>query len=191
MSRLTVYAGILLGALVSTGCTTAAKQAYYGVTGASGEFYELAVVDSDALATYERVRVEPFTNALGPHTPESVIAEVNRNLPRYLKEEGLFGPEGRELVITGEIKHYTGQSGLGGSVASILGGMVCVCRVQLRDGETNELLGEAMCWGEVKSALRRGSEEFGRGVAKGVAKWIERRLPEAEVERREALYEAD
>lgn len=184
MLRLFLYATMLGVTLASTGCMTAAKQAYYGVTGAAGEFYELSIVDPEVLADYEGVKIEPFTNALGPHTPTSVINEVNRNLPSALYKEGLFSAKGRKLVITGEIKHYTGQSGLSGSVASILGGMVCVCRVQLRDSESNEMIGEAMCWGEVKSALRQGSNEFGSGVAKGVAKWIVKRLPEGEVERR-------
>ena len=50
--------------LAATGCSTAAKQAYYGVKGAKGEFYELKVLDQDVMVTYKAIRFEPFTNEL-------------------------------------------------------------------------------------------------------------------------------
>jgi hypothetical protein len=180
---------ILVTAVVSismaSGCMTAVKQTYYGVTGAQGSFYELHVVDPDRLAEYRSVNVEPFGNDLGPHVPEEVITEVNLNTPKTIAEGALFYPEGKELKIQGRIIHYTGKSGLKGSIGSIIGGEnVCVCRVQLLDGESGEMIGEGVCWGSVKSAVRRGASEYGAGVGKGVTKWLEERLPEAERKRR-------
>lgn len=179
--------GLAVGLLGTLGCSTVIKQTYYGVTGAHGKFYEVVVVDPAALTSYRRVIVQPFTNELGAPVPSEVVAAINHAIPVVLAEEGLFYPDGKVLRIEGRIIHYTGKSGLEGSVSSVIGsGEVCVCRVQLMDDATNRQIGEAICWGVVKSAIRRGPEELGIGVGKGVAKWIEKRLPEHVVEARQA-----
>jgi len=176
----------------SAGCSTVIKQSYYTVAGAQGKFYEISVVNPDVLAGYQSIQVEPFTNSLGERVPHEVITEVNENTPQAVDEEKLFFPEGKPLRITGKIIHYTGESGLKGSVGSVIGGSEeCVCRVQLTDGQSGQMIGEAVCWGIVKSALRRGSGELGIGVGKAVAKWLEKRLPEEVVKsRREVLQDA-
>jgi len=180
---------VLVYLIASTGCMTAAKQAYYGVTGSQGEFYEVQVVDPVRLADYQSVRVEPFTNDLGAHVPAKVVQRINDRVPAVLAEAELFYPDGRALAVSGRVIHFTGKSDLVGAIGSVIGGSeVCVCRVQLRDGSTGERIGEAVCWGQVKSAIRRGSTEHGEGVGKAVAKWIRKRMPDAELEaRREAL----
>ncbi len=69
---------------------------------------------------------------------------------------------------------------------------MCVCRVQLTDADSGKQIGEAVCWGEVKSAVRRGSGEFGIGVGKGVAEWISERFSKEERKaRQEALEEGE
>ena len=172
-------------ALASGGCSTAVKQAYYGVRGAQGKFYEVKVVDPGVLAKYKSVRVEPFTNEIGDCVPPQVIAEVNEQTPKSLAESGLFYPDGKAVRVKGRIVHFTGKSGLKGSVGSVIGGSEeCVCRVELLDGESGQVIGEAICWGIVKSAVRRGSGELGAGVGKGVENWIEKRLPEDVREKR-------
>ena len=177
---------VLTGSLIgTTGCMTAAKQAFYTVVGAQGKFYEVQVVNSHALSAYRTIRVEPFTNDLGKRVPLDVMTEVNEQTPTTLDESGLFYLEGKELLVRGRVIHYTGRTALEGSIMSVAGSAEeCVCRVQLLDAESRELLGEAVCWGQTKSALRRGSGELGKGVGKGVAKWIRDRLPQQEVERR-------
>ncbi len=179
--------GLAVGLLGTLGCSTVIKQTYYGVTGAHGKFYEVAVVDPPDLTLYRRVVVKPFTNELGAPVPGKVLAEVNHAIPQVLAKEGLFYPDGKALRIEGRIIHYTGKSGLEGSVSSVIGsGEECVCRVQLLDDATNRQIGEAICWGVVKSVVRRGPDELGIGVGKGVAKWIEKRLPEHVVDARQA-----
>ncbi|MCP4591433.1 MAG: hypothetical protein GY842_11860 [bacterium] len=171
---------LCLGAalLGSSGCTTALKQAYYGVRGAAGKFYEVKVVDPNVLAGYESVDIKPFTNGLGPRVPSSVMLEVNDDTPRIITESSLFSSGDRVLRVSGTVIHYTGKSGLMGSVGSVIGGAEeCVCRVQLHDDATEELIGEAVCWGSVKSAVRRGAGELGIGVGKGVCAWLSERLP--------------
>lgn len=185
MLRPTLALALTACSLLSTGCFTAAKQAYYGVTGASGKFYELEVIDGDRLATYRSFTIEPFDNSLGPHLPGDVLAAINAQLSQRLADSKLFYPDGKALKITGTVTHYTGKSGLQGSVGSLLGGQECVCRVQLRDAETGEIIGEAMCWATVKSAVRQGPGEFANGLGKGIAKWVSKRLPEEELAKRQ------
>ena len=188
---------LILGLVASLsgvgGCGTLFKQAYHGVRGAQGKYYEIAVVDPEVLATYKSIRVEPFTNELGDRVPSDVISEINADTPIEIEEKQLFYRHGKQLVVTGRIIHFTGRSAQKGAVGSIIsGGEVCVCRVQLKDGDSGRRIGEAVCWGEVKSAVRRGSGEFGIGVGKGVAEWISERFSKEERKaRREALEEGE
>lgn len=187
MKRSGLMTLLTAAALGSTGCTTMLKQGYYAVRGAEGSFYELEAVQPAVLASYRALRVEPFENELGVHVPGDVVTQVRNSVPTILASENLFYPSGNELRVTGRIIHYTGRSGLPGAAMSVVsGGETCVCRVQLLDAETGERLGEAVCWGEVKSALRRGASEFGTGVGKGVAAWFKERMPKDVAEARRA-----
>ena len=122
-----------------------------------------------------------------PPAAQVVGVERFHAIAQVLADEGLFDPDGKALRIEGRIIHYTGKSGLEGSVSSVIGsGEECVCRVQLLDDATNRQIGEAICWGVVKSVVRRGPDELGIGVGRGVAKWIEKRLPEHVVNARQA-----
>ena len=179
MFRNVVYLALAGATLGSSGCSTAIKQALYTTMGAEGKFYEVQVVNPSVLSGYQSVRVEPFANALGKRVPPDVVAGVNQNAPKTVTEARLFQPTGRLVRVTGTIIHFTGRSGLDGAIGSVIGGdEECVCRVQLLDGESGELIGEAICWGVVKSAVRRGPEEMGVGVGRGVVKWLEERLPD-------------
>lgn len=179
MVRISVLIGMAAAAMASTGCFTAAKQAYYGVTGSKGSYYETRVLDPQTLSRFGSVRVEPFGNSLGPHVPASIVSQIEPETSRELEEAALFHGDGGELVVRGSVIHYTGESGLGGSIGSVIGGGdACVCRIQLVDGVTGQSVGEGVCWGEVKSAIRRGSSEYGEGVGKGLVRWLEKRLPD-------------
>jgi hypothetical protein len=104
------------------------------------------VVDPNVLAGYRSARVAPFTNDLGARVPASVITEVNEEVPETVAESKLFYPDGKPLRIAGRIVHFTGRSGLEGAVGSVIGGAEeCVCRVQLLDGDSGQLVGEAVC----------------------------------------------
>lgn len=186
-SRNAVAWTLSVWAMFCCGCTTLVKQTYYTATGAEGKFYELKAVSPSALAEYRAIRMEPFTSSLGDHVPREVIEEINYRTPRTIREEALFNTEGKTLLIRGTIIHYTGRSGSKAALQSLVGsGEQCVCRVELLDAQDGTVLGEAVCWGAVKSALRRGYSEFGEGVARGISKWLEKRLPEHIREQREA-----
>ena len=181
-----IFISLALLMLATTGCSTVIKQAYYGAKGAQGKFYELKVVDPDVLTTYKSIRFEPFTNELSKHVPGEVVTGINELAPKTVAEANIFYPKGKTLVVNGKIIHFTGKSGAKGSVSSVIGSdEICVCRVQLTDADSGDLVGEGICWGIVKSAVRRGSEEFGAGVGKGLIGWFEERLPEDDLDARQ------
>lgn len=172
----------------ATGCGTVIKQTYYGITGATGSYYELNVVDASELASYRSFTTAPFDNALGDHVPPAVMIQIDQQVPAYLRQSALYSPDGRKIRITGTVMHFTGETGLDGAISTILGGQTCVCRVKLLDDETGELIGEAMCWAEIKSVARQDVKEFGIGVGRGIVKWLEDRLGEQRVKARRAEF---
>jgi hypothetical protein len=185
MLRRTILGVFVASMLMTTGCSTLLKQGYYAAVGAGGSFYELKVVDPQKLAEYKSVTVKPFSNSLGPCVPAEVMAEVHRSAPQRLAESHLFYPTGKKLRVEGTVIHYTGKNGIVGAASALLGSEACVCRVQLYDDASNTMIGEGVCWGTVKSMVRRGAEEFGVGVGKGLCAWFKKRLPEAELKKRE------
>ena len=119
MLKNTIGLILVLLVLSSIGCSTIAKQSYYAATGAEGTFYELDPVDPAELATYRSVEIERFTNSLGDHVPEAVMYEVNEKTPAQVAESFLFYPDGKQLRIKGEVIHYTGKSGMKGSMLPV------------------------------------------------------------------------
>ena len=179
MTRRCIFVGLMALALPTAGCSTVAKQAYYGVRGAQGEYYELKGIESGALAGYQSVRVAPFKTDLGDYLPVDVITAMAEEVPRAIESAHLFFPDGKRLTIEGTVIHYTDGS---------FGGQECVCRVRMLDGDSGALLGEAVCFGVIKSAVRQGAEQLAVGVGEGIVEWIEEVLPEDDLERRrEAL----
>jgi hypothetical protein len=193
MRRVVILAAFTAAVMMSTGCTTLIKQGYYGVTGAKGEFYELTPVKPLELAKYKSLTFAPFTSDIGPRVPSEVVREVNRTMPERVAGSHLFYPSGTpQLRVTGSVIHYTGAGGVVGAVSSIISSDdVCVCRVQLTDAQTGALVGEGVCWGAVKSAVRRGASEYGDGVGKGVNEWLTKRMPPAEREQRHEAMQAE
>ncbi|MHC4610751.1 MAG: hypothetical protein ACYS7M_10445, partial [Planctomycetota bacterium] len=146
---------LIAAAVALPGCTTLLKQSYYTAVGAQGKFYEVEPVDPQVMQTYRAIELEPFTNDLGGRVPQEVVREINANTPKAIVEEYLFYPDGKALRVTGTIIHYTGKSGMSGAIGSVISGAQdSVCRVQLLDDASGQMVGEAICWGSVKSALR-------------------------------------
>jgi hypothetical protein len=161
------------------GCSTVAKQAYYTAAGASGKFYEIHVVDPSILGSRKSLRVGDFKNDLGEIPPSAIFNSIASHTRRLLGESALFSGSGDPLEIQGLMIHYTGPSSAKGAVRSKIGRQDCVCRVRLLDGNSGSLIGEAVCWGVTRSAVRRDHDELAEGVAKGIVKWIKRRHPAA------------
>lgn len=193
MKRFAAVLGLVaVGLLFQTGCLSrAVKEGYYTVVGAQGRVYELIppsayAQDTEPLARFHSFTLEPITSDL----PERVFTPtqlqlLTRECREAVMDSDLFPGGPKRLVARGRVVHHEGYSH-GGAMRLAMGSQnSLVVRVQLFDGETNKMLGEAALVGVIKSTIWRSDEEFADGVAKALVKWLDKRTPHREKEEEE------
>ncbi|MBN1763942.1 MAG: hypothetical protein JW860_01690 [Sedimentisphaerales bacterium] len=194
--------------VVTTGCSRGLKEGFYTIKGSSGDYF-LIKGDKEhnemLFEHYGGVQVEPFTSTIGqlchpdfiPALPDA-IREHLQFRPRTSgdvmkfkdKEEmGPFftGPAGRNLLIKGQVVHYD-QSGYDtkGLIQKAISPLdEVVCRVQILDETTGEMITEANCVAQAKSSVRTGPKELAQGIGKAINKWISPKLPAKEEEKKD------
>jgi len=179
--------GLVAGALalmLAGGCTSAAKQVLYGVTGASDRYFEVKDLGGErSLLGYRSVRVEKFdTSLMRGAIPRDVLAEVQPAIQAKVAELEPFVASGEAepvLVIRGKFHDYDP----GGSVLRAVGfsgNPFLTAQIELVDGASNKVLGVAMVTGTVKSAVRTGAKELADGVAKAVKGLLEAHMKRPE-----------
>ena len=169
---------VLAAALLVAGCIgTAAKQAYYGVTGASGRYFEVRTLGgSTSLLKYLSAQVEAFDPApmLGV-IPREVVTAVRPVIARELTEPESFrlAAGGRPaLLVRGKFVDYDP----GGAPLRAVGFGVdpfLTAQIEIVDADSGHVLGVAMVTGTVKSAVRVGPNELADGLAKAVKGLLE------------------
>ena len=172
---------MLLATVMATGCVgTVAKQALYGVTGASARYYEVkSMGGTTALDRYPSVGIEVFDPSpmLGA-VPSSFAGLVQTAIVNQLVETKMFGsvtkgaPAGGGLLIRGKFVDFDP----GGSALRAVGFGVnpfLSAQIQVIDTRSNRVLGIAMVTGTVKSAVRTGTTELADGVGKAVKGLLE------------------
>ena len=174
----------LVGAVLIAGCIgTAAKQAYYGVTGASGRYFEIKDMGGPtSLLAYRSAQVESFDPSpmLGA-IPQNVVAAVRPAVTGKLAELDAFRTGGGKpaLLIRGKFMDYDpGKSHLravGFGVDPFLS-----VQVEILNAETKQVLGVAMVTGTVKSAVRVGADELAEGLGKAVKGLLESHMKKPE-----------
>lgn len=181
-----LWAIVALGVCVSGGgCTSRlVKEGFYGVTGGSGH-YVLLTGEKDSLAQirlqYGAVQVGGIENTIGAacpaeflqDLPEAIQSELQPDEPGDTKDKDkeplLQGPAGKVLSISGSVIHYDE----GKFLDKIMGPLEeAVCRLQIRDAATGQVLAEANFVGRAKSSVRRGPKELAEGVARGIKKLL-------------------
>jgi len=179
--RRVALAGVL-AMLVGGGCiSTAAKQALYGVTGASARYYEIKSAGSEtALDRFNAVGVATFdASPMRGAVPAQVPQLVQAAVVRQLNETKMFSavtagtPPAGGLLIRGKFMDFDP----GGSALRAVGFGVdpfLTAQIELVDAGTNQTIGVAMVTGIVKSAVRTGLDELADGVGKAVKGLIER-----------------
>lgn len=172
----------LLAMAVTSGCIgMAAKQAYYGATGASARYYEVkSLGGTNSLDAFPAVGVQPFdTSPMLGVIPASVVGEVQTYVVEKLLETKMFqsvtqgAPAGQGLVIRGKFVDFDP----GGSALRAVGFGVdpfLTAQIELVDAGSNSVVGVAMVTGTVKSAVRTGLQELADGVGKAVKGLVER-----------------
>ena len=163
--------------VLAGGCTTAAKQVLYGVTGASDRYFEIKSLGGEqSLLGYRSVRVEEFdTSLMRGAIPRDVLAEVRPAIQAKVAELEPFAAGGEAkpvLVIRGKFHDYDpGGSAL--RAVGFSGNPFLTSQIELVDGASDKVLGVAMVTGTVKSAVRMGAKELADGVAKAVKGLLE------------------
>ena len=115
MRRATVVLVAL--AVLSSGCTTVAKEVYYTARGAEGKCLEVEKVGS--LAQYDSFTVERFGNELGGNVPLAVPRLLPEKIAeQILKETTLMATGERPLTISGTIV-YVDMQGVGSGAISV------------------------------------------------------------------------
>ena len=162
----------LVGAALIAGCLgTVAKQTYYGVTGASGRYFEIKNLGGPtSLLAYRSAQVASFDPSpmLGA-IPQGVVAAVRPAVAGKLAELDAFQTGGGKptLLIRGKFMDYEpGGSAL--RAAGIAENPFLTAQVEIVDVATKRVLGVAMVTGTVKSAVRVGADELAEGMAKAV-----------------------
>jgi len=172
----------LMGMLA--GCSTAAKQVIFTITGPTGDYLLIESPEPAALAKYTKIEVAPFKNDL-PRYITTVLADaVQTEAVKRLKKDGFFesaktvGGAGRAsapdaLLITGTLFDInTGaMGGIGGS--KIVGtGDFLIGIVEIKDSAGKTLI-RANVRGAVKSLTDDEETDLARGYAKGLLKLLE------------------
>jgi hypothetical protein len=172
------------------GCSHALKEGVNVVTGSSGKI-SLIQGSQEKVGQlaydYGSVKVEPFTSDVGDKCPQAFLDQlpgaiegqlhyrtrsITEKLSKKKEEMGPFfsGPADKQLIIRGRVIQY--ESGSGVAEKAIDAMEEAICRIQLVDGASGELIAEANCTGRNKSAIRSGSKELAEGVAKAVQKLL-------------------
>lgn len=183
MRRVLIIAGLLMMAGLATGCYgTAAKQAYYGVTGASARYLEIKSMPGPVcLDRFKTVAVQtfdpsPMLSLIPPGMPGIVQSAVIQRLMETKAFDTVVRDTGRAnsgLLIRGQFMDYDpGDSALravGFGVDPFL-----TAQIEFVDAATGQSLGIAMVTGTVKSVARTGPREIGDGIGKAIKGLVER-----------------
>jgi len=179
--------GLLVAGMLASGCTTAAKQGLYAVTGASSRYFETRTLGAKtSLDAYRSVQVDAFdASALSAALPSEVAAAVRPSIVTRVAElknfQRVASTPGSEpvLVIRGKFVDYDpGGSGL--RAVGFGGDPFLTAQIEVVDAKSGKVLGEAMVTGTVKSAIRTGAAELAEGLAKAVKGLLQAHLTKAE-----------
>jgi hypothetical protein len=152
-----------------------AKKVWEEVKGGEGKLVVLKEPVASALLEYQNIRIEIFANNFAPrvpaYAPELVYSQIVKEM---LEKPQIYrvnptSEEGPTLIVRGSIIHYQSSEGIS-SVFSNYSQLIC--RVQLVDKASGQVIGEANCVGYSKAIARKGLEELGKGVASDIKRWL-------------------
>ena len=168
--------------MISGGCTSRIiKEGFYGATGSSGHYILLAGDNQQCRElpfSHGAVQMGSIQNTIGAACPPQFIEHLPKSITdEFLKKEKendekkpfLRGPANKKLLITGTVIHYDE----GKLLDQIVGPMEeTICRLQIRDAQTNTLYAEANFVSRAKSTVRKGPKELAEGIGKAIKKLL-------------------
>jgi hypothetical protein len=168
--------------MISGGCTSRIiKEGYYGATGSSGHYILLSGDEQQCRKlpfSHGVVQMDSIQNMIGDACPAQFIQILPKSITDELlkkekendeKKPFLRGPANKKLLITGAVIHYDE----GKLLDQIVGPMEeAICRLQIRDAQTNTLYAEANFVSRAKSSVRKGPKELAEGIGKAIKKLL-------------------
>ena len=171
---------VLLTAASLTGCGTAAKEAVGIFTGAKGVYAPITAVSADKearpLGQYKRFELGAISDDFGGNVPSDLLPHLRQAFPEVVAEAELPDePGGKTLVIRGKILHYEDA----GTLAMVTGPLEeVIARLEMVDKDSGQVLGVANCIGRTTTRTTVGIANKGRGLAKAIVSWIDKRYPQ-------------
>ena len=181
MRSILIRSTLLLIALVPVGCTgTIIREASGALLGAKGTFTPLqplaAEKEAKTLGEYTHFELGTITDSIGGQTPENFLTYLREEFPEQVLDARLpDNNTGKTLVIRGSIIYYESASTVGYALGPL---EEVICRTELVDKATGQILGTANCVGRTKAVNNSGVKSKASGLAKAFVKWIEFRFPE-------------
>ena len=182
MCRHLLLAATVLGlVLLGQGCFRAIGEGYAAVEGASGivrVVQPVPAAQSKPLGQYTQFEVQPFGDDTALGVPEEVNYLMPLNLQADLVKDNIpiSDTSGKKLLIRGRYVYYEEAAKI--SVDQVFGPFEeVIARVQLVDGESGTVLGEAYCIGRSNNTSAMGAKDKAGGLAKAIAKWINEMYP--------------
>jgi len=173
---LTAAAAILLGGCVST----AIKESVGIARGAQGTFTEIKPPaeskDARPFGLYRRFELGRITDDFGGRVPDGFLGMLRRAFSEQIEASGLPNdPAGKTLVINGRIVYYESEGMVGVAIGPL---EEVVCRAELIDKDTGQVLATGVCVGRTTERVNLGVKKKAEGLAKAFVAWIKHRYPE-------------
>ena len=171
---------MLTVAFLLPGCSTAAKEAVGVVTGPKGIYAPIKAVSANEearpLGQYKRFELGRITDDVGGGVPASLLSHLRQAFPEEIAKAKLPNePGGKTLVIRGRILHYEDSD----TLAMVTGPLEeVIARLEMVDRDSGQVLGVANCIGRTTTRTTVGVANKGRGLARAIVSWIDKRYPE-------------
>ncbi len=180
-AAIVLAAGLVLGS--SSGCFTAAGQAYQSIKGADGRVWMHQPI-KPPLYRFTTVRIEKFGCEMEGGVPSAILQQLEPTIKQYLLEEALVknveigesGGAGTDdssvLVLRGVMIDYD-PGAAAGRLFGVSGERFLTARVHFLDGRDGSVLGVGHIAGVVKGEIGRDMLDTCKGMAKGIAGVLE------------------
>ena len=173
---------LLTCGFLAGGCTSRIiKEGYYGATGSSGHYILLSGDKAECRKlpfSHGTIQIGSIQNTIGDACPAQFVQILPDSISdEFLKKEKendeekpfMRGPANKKVLITGTVIHYDE----GKLLDQIVGPMEeAICRLQIRDTQTNTLYAEVNFVSRAKSSVRKGPKELADGIGKAIKKFL-------------------
>lgn len=156
-------------ALWTTGCTTAAKQAFHELRGAKADILFVDKTPQSELDRYQSVELTPVTTTLGDRLCPSSLRRAYDRCARELSGEleDVYTGDEPGLTIDSEIEFFQSKG--------LLSGALLLVRVKMH--AEDRLVGDALVVAESKSFREGGGHDLAEVAVETLGEYLKRGEP--------------